>query len=325
MFARKLAACAAPLLLGMAFISAAQAGAPAAAGNPGGFYRIQVGDAEVTALSDGVGAIGAALLHGDQNLIGPLLKDAHIDPVTMPGPVNAYLVNTGGKLILVDSGTGGNWGPPSLGRMLANLHAAGYKESQVDLVLITHLHPDHVGGLVGANGKALFPNAVVRMAQEDSDFWLSQKIADGAPAGAQVYFALARKAAAPYLKAGHWKPFRQGESVAAGVTALPLPGHTPGHVGYRFASGGRRLLVWGDVVHAEAVQMAHPDIAIDFDGDPAAAVASRTGLFADLAAGGTLVAGAHLPFPGLGYVVPAGAAYRWAPAPYPALPDGAGR
>src|SRR5471032_2317575 len=250
---------------------AVNAAAPAAPA-PTGFFRTTVGSYDVTALSDGIGAIGASLLHGDQALIASMLKEDYLDPVTMPVPVNAYLINTGTKLILVDTGTGGNWGPASLGRMIDNMKAAGYRPAQVDLVLITHLHPDHVGGLVGKDGKALFPKAVIRMSQADSDFWLSRTIEAAAPEAAHVFFDVAQKGAAPYLRSGKWKPFHDGESVDAAVTVVALPGHTPGHVGYQFQSGGQTLLVWGDVVQAVSVQMAHPEIAIDFDSDAPMAV-----------------------------------------------------
>ncbi|GGC66712.1 MBL fold metallo-hydrolase [Undibacterium terreum] len=306
-----------------ATVNPASAGAvakpvPVSKAGPSGYFRTQVGSFEIIALADGVGAVGAALLHGDQAMIASMLKDDYLEPAMIATPVNAYLINTGSKLILVDTGTGHNWGPPNLGHVMENLRAAGYQASQVDLVLITHLHADHAGGLVSPAGKALFPNAIVRMAQADSDFWLSKKIADAAPESARTFFDVARKSAAPYIKSGHWKPFREGEAIADGVTVVPLPGHTPGHVGYQFSSGGQQVLVWGDVVHAQSVQMAHPEITIDFDGDGSAAAASRAKLFTDLAANGALVAGAHMPFPGLGRLRTSGAAYRWVPTPYAA-------
>jgi glyoxylase-like metal-dependent hydrolase (beta-lactamase superfamily II) len=316
---RKTLISAAALLLCLA---TAQAAAPAATGGSSGFFRTQIGTLEVTALADGVGQIPAALLHGDPAHVAALLKGADIDPAMMPGPVNAYLVNTGAKLILVDAGTGHNWGPPSLGHVIENLRLAGYQPAQVDLILITHVHADHIGGLVDTAGKPLFPKAVVRMAQADSDFWLSEQIAAGAPPEAREFFDVARKAAAPYLKSGQWRPFKAGDNLdaGAGITVLPLPGHTPGHVGYQFQSGAGKLLVWGDTVVAQAVQLGHPEIAIAFDIDAAAATAARQQLFAKLASEGTVVAGAHMPFPGLGRVRTAGSAYRWVPAPYPVQP-----
>lgn len=313
-----------PIALAIALLSplATALAAPAqiALNAPSGFFRTQLGQLEVTALADGVGTLPAALLHGDPARVAALLADDDIDAAAMPVPVNAYLVKTPAHLILVDAGTGLNWGPDNLGHVIDNLRAAGYRPSQVDMILITHVHVDHVGGLVSRDGKALFPRAVVRMAQADSDFWLSEKNAAGAPPGAKVFFDVARKSAAPYLKAGRWQPLRPGEVVDPAVTVVPLTGHTPGHVGFRFESQGRKMLVWGDTVHTASVQMAAPATTFEFDIDSGAAAATRAGLFAELASSADLVAGAHMPFPGFGRVKNAGAAYRWAPTPYAALP-----
>ena len=284
---------------------------------PGGIFRTNVGALEVTALGDGVGSLPIGVLQGDASFITGLLGEDGIAGANFPATVNAYLVKSGGKFILVDTGSGGNWGLPELGHVVTNLRAAGVRPDQVDLVLIPHLHADHVGGLVTASGAAVFPKAVVRVAQADSDFWLSEKIAAGAPAEARDFFKVARKSAAPYLKSGHWQPFKPGETVAPGVEALAMPGHTPGHTGFQFSSNGQQLLVWGDVVHAVQVQMIHPEVAMAFDSDQATAVTDRKRLFAALASGNALVAGAHLPFPGLGRVKASGASYRWIAAPYP--------
>lgn len=301
------------VLFNAAVIDAAAATPP----TPGGIFRTNVGAMEVTALGDGVGSLPTAVLQGDPTVIANLLGEDGITGANFPATVNAYLVKFGGKLVLVDTGSGGNWGPPELGHVLANLRAAGVQPAQIDLILITHLHADHVGGLVSASGAAVFPKAVVRVAQADSDFWLSEKIAAAAPPEARAFFTVAQKSAAPYLKSGQWQPFKPGETVAPGVEALAMPGHTPGHTGYQFSSNGQQLLVWGDVVHAVQVQMSHPEVAMAYDGDPKTAVADRQRLFAKLASGNTLVAGAHLPFPGLGRVKASGSNYRWAAAPFP--------
>src|SRR5450830_95157 len=301
------------IVFNAAVIDAAAATPP----TPGGIFRTSVGAMEVTALGDGVCSLPTAVLQGDPTVITNLLGEDGITGANFPATVNAYLLKFGGKLVLVDTGSGGNWGPPELGHVLANLHAAGVQPAEIDFILITHLHADHVGGLVSASGAAVFPKAVVRVAQADSDFWLSEKIAAAAPPEARAFFTVARKSAAPYLKSGQWQPFKPGEIVAPGVEALAMPGHTPGHTGYQFSSNGQQLLVWGDVVHAVQVQMSHPEVAMAYDGDPKTAVADRQRLFARLASGNTLVAGAHLPFPGLGRVKASGSNYRWAAAPFP--------
>lgn len=303
------------LVLLQAAYSVAYAAAPVSV-DPGGFFRTSVGALEVTALADGVGSLPTTLLTGDSGQIAALLQDDVIEGPVMPMPVNAFLVKTAAQLILVDAGTGRNWGPPNLGHVLDNLRAAGYQPAQVDLILITHMHADHLGGLVDASGAALYPNAVVRMSQADSDFWLSETIAASAPPEARELFAVARRSAAPYQRAGHWQPFTGAARIGPAVTAVPLPGHTPGHTGYRFLSNGRQLLVWGDVVHSVPVQMTHPEVTFGLDTAPAVTAAARARLFTSLAAGTELVAGAHLPFPGLGRVRAAGPVYRWAPAPY---------
>ncbi len=282
-----------------------------------GYFRVMVGAFEVTTLFDGGGEFDAKLLNAQPGDVQSLVRKDLGDPEHIRGAVVGFLVNTGAKLILVDSGTGGHWGGPTLGKLRSNLTQSGYRPEQVDLILITHLHADHVGGIYTKSGKRAFSNAEVRAAKEDSDFWLSEEIAKQAPEEAQEFFQIARNAAAPYRAARKWNPFSGPEQIAPGVRAYPIPGHTPGHTGYEFTSNGETLLVWGDVVHVAAVQLPRPDISVAYDIDGPSAVKARQQLFNDLTAKGTLIAGAHMPFPSQGRLRKEGAVgYVWVPVIY---------
>lgn len=310
------------LAVSLAFAGAFLAVAPAQAAAPmqkqvAGFYRTMIGDYEVTALYDGGGTVDANLLHGDPALIETLLARSFQDPRRVSATVQGFLVNTGSKLVLIDTGAGGHWGPPTLGKLVQNLKASGYKPEQVDLVLLTHLHGDHAGGIY-QNGKRVFPNATVMMKKADADFWLSKEIMAKAPEDAKIFFQIAQDGAAPYMAAGKWKPYESMDEIVPGIAPYAIPGHTPGHTGYMISSKGQSLLVWGDVAHIGAVQMPHPEVSIVFDSDSAAAIKTREALFVKLAADKTMIAAAHMPFPGLGRIRKAdtGAGYDWVPATF---------
>jgi glyoxylase-like metal-dependent hydrolase (beta-lactamase superfamily II) len=157
-------------------------------------------------------------------------------------------------LILVDAGAGTWWGGGALGRLVGSLRSAGYTPEEVDIVLLTHFHSDHVGGLTAPDGKRVFPNAEVYVAKAESSFWLSLEIAAKAPKDAQPFFRSAQAIAAPYIEAGKWHTFSGSEPIVDGMQIVPLPGHTPGHTGFEFSSKGQKILFWGDVVHAQRVQ-----------------------------------------------------------------------
>src|SRR5712692_3664942 len=158
----------------------------------------------------------------------------------------------------------------------------GYTPEEVDVVLVTHLHSDHIGGLTTQDGKIVFPNAEIDVAKADSDFWLSPEIAAKAPKDAQPFFQSAQAIAAPYIKAGKWHTFSGSEPIVDGMQVVPLPGHTPGHTGYEFSSKGQKILFWGDIVHAQRVQLQHPEVTGIFDIDQTAAAATRQQLLSKL-------------------------------------------
>jgi glyoxylase-like metal-dependent hydrolase (beta-lactamase superfamily II) len=313
-FART-ALAAAVLFGGTLAVPAAQAAAPMAKTSAPGYYRMMLGDFEVTALSDGTHAMDATQLldPGKAQVAGQAMKAAD-QPASYEWSFNAYLVNTGSKLVLIDTGGGAFMGS-DLGKLVARIKAAGYSPEQIDEIYITHMHLDHVGGLV-ADGKPVFPKAIVRAGKADADFWLSKAQQEKAPVDAREFFDIAQKALGPYVTSGHFKPIAGDVELVPGIRSVNLSGHTPGHTGYAIESKGQKLLVWGDTLHVQTVQFPHPDVSIKFDGDAAMAEKARERILADAAKSGYLVAGAHIAFPGIGHVAADGNGYRWLPVSY---------
>ncbi len=277
------------------------------------FYRLKVGDLEVTALLDGVAVFDPHWLNGTQETMDGVVKGLQADPHMLDGGETGFLVNTGKQRILVDVGAGTWFGGGALGHLEGSLRSAGHTPEEVDIVLVTHLHSDHVGGLTTQDGRRVFPNADVYVAKAESDFWLSPEIAAKAPKDAQPFFQSAQAIAAPYIKAGKWHTFSGSGSIVDGMQLVPVPGHTPGHTGYEFSSKGQKILFWGDIIHAQRVQLQHPEVTVVFDIDPASAAATRNQLLPKLARENVLIAGPHMSFPGLGRVRKEGSGYSWAP------------
>jgi len=309
------AALAAALAVGfVAAPGAAVAAAPQVKTQAPGYYRMMLGDFEVTALSD-----GTVDLPMDKLLKQPAarttseLKKGFLGVPTETS-VNGFLINTGSKLVLIDTGAGGLFGP-TLGKLAASLQAAGYQPGQVDDIFITHMHPDHVGGLA-AGGQAAFPNAVVHIDKRDTDFWLSADTLAKAPEGEKGMVQGAQASLAPYVAAGKLQPFEGASELVPGVRSLPSHGHTPGHASYVIESKGQKLVVIGDLIHVGAVQLDDPAVTIDFDSDRKAAAAQRAAVFAQAAKEGDWVAAAHLSFPGLGHLRAVGRSWQWIAANY---------
>ena len=288
-----------------------------------GYYRQGLGDFSVTAIYDGYLDMDTRVLKGIkadklQDLLARMFLERRQGAQTA---VNAYLVHTGEKLVLVDAGSAQCFGP-TMGNALDNIRASGYAPEAIDAVLITHLHPDHACGLLDKEGKIAFPNATVWAAKEDADFWLDEATANAAPEDKRPFFKMVRDAVAPYLSAGNFRRFKAGDPLMSGVSAVPAHGHTPGHTAYLFNSKARQLLVWGDIVHNHAVQFARPEVSVEFDSDQKRAVAARLALYRQASKNGWMIGGAHLPFPGLGHVRKESSGYAWVPVEYsPLRPD----
>jgi glyoxylase-like metal-dependent hydrolase (beta-lactamase superfamily II) len=300
------------------FSVTAEASAPQQKTQAPGYYRLMLGEIEVTALSDGTFSMEAGKLLTNttpRQLDAALARDFLKDPVETS--VNGFLINTGSKLVLIDTGAGALFGP-TLGKLLSNLKASGYRPEQVDEIYITHMHGDHAGGLL-ADGKPAFPNAIVRAAQQEADFWLSKAHMDAAPKDRKDGYQGAMNMLNPYVSAGKFKPFSGDTELVPGIRAVASPGHTAGHTLYVIESNGQKLVLWGDLMHVAAAQFADPSVTIRFDTDSVMAAAQRRKVFADAAEHGDWVAAAHLSFPGIGHLRTTGTGYTFVPANYGAL------
>lgn len=299
-----------PALLAVACTAPALAAGPQLKGQAPGWYRVQLGDFEITALSDGTIdlPVDKLLQQPPANTLRAL-QHAYLG-VPLETSVNAYLVNTGTKVVLVDTGTAGLFGPTA-GRVLAHLKAAGYTPEQVDEIVITHMHGDHIGGA----SSTVFPNATLRLDKRDSDFWLApEQVAKGGD-GAKAVAALVKG----FADTGRFKPFdgnKDGVEIVPGVKAFPAYGHTPGHTNYVAESQGQKMMFWGDLMHVAAVQFAEPSVTVQFDSDPKTARPAREAAFAAAAQGGYYVAVTHVSFPGIGRLRADGKGYDWFPVNY---------
>lgn len=263
-----------------------------------------VGDLTITAVSDGY-------LHASFDFL------ANIDPADASRMqenagirdhssihINCYLVRGGGRTVLIDAGAGGfkQWG----GRLKTNLRLAGIQPSEIDAILLTHAHPDHVGGLMDASGEAVFPNAELVAHHREVVFWQDDGNLSRAPERARGNFLVARQAFDGYRD--RLRTFEGGE-VLPGITAVPLPGHTAGHTGYRLDSGDETLLVWGDIVHFPQIQVPRPEVSIAFDQDARLATATRSRLLDLVRSERLLIAGMHLGEPGFAHIKRTGGSY----------------
>ena len=289
-----------------------------------GVYRQLIGSLQVTALFDGVVMLPRGYLHDLRSSSLESLLDRSYVPESAKGlqtAVNAYLVHWGEHWTLVDTGTANCFGS-ELGQVLDNLRSAGQRPEDIDTVLPTHAHPDHLCGLLDREGRMAYPNATVWLSAEDADYWLNPEAQTKAPEAMRGLFDMARRAIAPYEAAGRFKRFTKEEKFAPGMTALPSHGHTPGHTSWLFEGGdGQHLLIWGDIVHYHAVQFTNPTASFEFDSDRQQAIATRQALLARAAEQGWWVAGAHLPFPGLGHIrAEQSGGYRWVPTEFSPIP-----
>jgi len=268
--------------------------------------QVKIGDIEVAALSDGVLAAPLdVVLDMDKAEAERLTGRTH----TVPISVNAFLLKLGSKWALVDAGSGNTMGP-TLGKLPDSLRAHGVAPEKIETIFLTHLHPDHSNGLVDDAGQAIYPNAEIVLHQTEARFWLDRDPASGENERIRRNIAKAAVTTAPYRK--RMRPVGEGEAVP-GVSAVLLAGHTPGHTGWLIQSGKDGMLIWGDVVHLAAIQVPRPDTGLIYDVDPRAACATRRRMFDRAAADKLRVGGAHLDFPGFGFIVRNGTGFGFEP------------
>ena len=281
-----------------------------------GFFRFNLGNMKITALYDGVATLPASFFKGIRpEEVESNWKMTHdYTPRGIEDSVNAYLVDTGEQLIMVDAG--GSQCFPAMGELKDNLRQAGYAPSDVDAILITHFHPDHGCGISDAQGNALYNNATVYVDEKEAAYWLSAEQTAKAPKEAQGMFLMEQKAVAPYQASHRLQTFKAGAELFKGVQAIAAYGHTPGHTVYQFNSNGQTAIFWGDLVHSNQMQLDNPKIAFEYDFDQKQAVTTRESILAQAAKNQWLVGGVHIPFPGLGYVRAVGAGYDWTAVKY---------
>ena len=282
------------------------------AGSPEGTHMSRIGALEVTTLLDTEMQLPTSLLQG----IDPkVVAEIYQGKPTVTTPANAFLVHMGRHLVLVDTG-GSKAMNPDMGHIVERLRALGVKPEQIEAVLITHFHGDHMGGLLTADGHRAFPNAVLCAAAAEGAYWLDPKTESKLPEARRPMIGQIKAALAPYIAAGKYKPFALGREPFPGVKAFPAQGHTPGSTVYMFTSGHLSFWAVGDIVHYGAVQFQHPEATVLFDSNADQAALTRLTIWQRAAQAHAVVGAAHLAFPGVGHVEALTAkSFKWVPLP----------
>ena len=297
------------------FAGSSRAAAPAVGRQAPGVYRYSVGTYECTSINDGARTFPmpdwyVKNVSKDEALAAA--EAAYFPKGQITVPFNPQLINTGSKLVLIDAG----YGPgiaPSVGLLPANLVAAGIDPKVIDIVVLSHLHPDHINGLKSADGGLAFPNAEIKAPAPDWAFWMNDDNMSKASSNPMMkgYFENTRKVLSPL--ASKITRYEWGKEVAPGITALETAGHTPGHTSFAVASGSARILIQSDVTNIPELFLRHPDWHAGFDIEPEKAQLTRHKFYDMAAAEKALVVGFHFAFPSIGFVEKDGAGYRLVP------------
>jgi glyoxylase-like metal-dependent hydrolase (beta-lactamase superfamily II) len=291
----------------------ASAAAPLSGKSTPGIYRYRIGEFELTALYDGIWyrPITKEFIRN-----APFAEVEHaLDAAFMPHdklatPFTTLIVNTGKKLVLIDTGTGGQISPTA-GMIVGNLGAAGIAPKDVDQIVISHFHPDHINGIKDKDNNLIFPNAEIMVPGPEWAFWMDDANLNAAPAAMKETFLNQRRIFSDIAKTvTHYEP---GKEVTPGIVTVPAPGHTPGHTVFAIHSGNESLMVLSDTAQHPAVFARHPDWQAIFDVDGSATIATRKRLFDRAATDRMLVTGYHFPFPACGHLIKTASGYEHVP------------
>lgn len=278
---------------------------PSLAGNQPGFYRFSVGSVEALALNDGGFATPLAEspfgVGEPREKLAEALRDALVPTDLVRLPFNVLLVRLGSELVLIDTGCGTVFGPAG-GKLVSQLAAAGVQPDQITGIIVSHMHGDHFGGLLDANGEVVFKNAALFMHRTEHAYWTEK-----GDENVQKYLQAFK---------GKWQLVAGGDKLVGDLEIAEAFGHTPGHIMVGIHSGSDSLLHFVDVVHSHVLSFAHPEWVMKFDVQPEVAIATRQRVLDRCAVDKSRVFGAHMPFPALGRVRRAGSAYEYVIEPW---------
>jgi glyoxylase-like metal-dependent hydrolase (beta-lactamase superfamily II) len=286
--------------------------------NGNGFYRFKIGDFQATVISDGYGPIPVGpifAMNASEAELAPVLK-ANFMPPVIQVTNNPLVVDTGRGRLLVDTGFGEKIGPPfgSFPGLEENLRRAGITPESIDLVVISHCHLDHIGGLVTKSGALAFPRAQFVFVDTEWNYWTGNRYESEVNSSPMPDpFKRATIAAAENLPpiAVRSRFVKQGGEITSGVHYIAAPGHSPSHAAILFTSGKEQFMHMGDIAHSPVTSLQHPEWTPVFDYEPAQAIKSRRAVLDRVATDGVMAMGYHFPFPAIGHVVRHGSAYHW--------------